>query len=47
MLKGTDLRAYNRADLDEIERMLNGRPRKTLEWLKPCEKLTELIAATG
>jgi IS30 family transposase len=27
--------------------MLNGRPRKTLEWLKPCEKLTELIAATG
>jgi IS30 family transposase len=47
MPKGTDLRAYTRADLDEIERMLNGRPRKTLEWLKPCEKLTELIAATG
>jgi IS30 family transposase len=46
MPKGTDLRAYTRADLDEIERMLNGRPRKTLEWLKPCEKLTELIAAT-
>jgi transposase, IS30 family len=47
MPKGTDLRAYTRADLDEIERKLNGRPRKTIDWLKPCEKLAELIAATG
>jgi transposase, IS30 family len=47
MPKGTDLRPYTRADLDEIERKLNGRPRKTLAWLKPCEKLAELIAATG
>ena len=45
--KGTDLRLHTRADLDEIERKLNGRPRETLGWLKPCEKLAELIAATG
>ena len=45
--KGADLSVFSRADLDEIERKLNGRPRKTLEWLKPCEKLAELIAATA
>jgi transposase, IS30 family len=44
--KGTDLSAFSRADLDEIERKMNGRPRKTLDWLKPCEKLAELIAPT-
>ena len=47
MPKGTNLRALSRADLDEIERKMNGRPRETLGWLKPCEKLAELIAATG
>ena len=46
MPKGTDLSVFSRADLDEIERKMNGRPRKTLDWLKPCEKLSELIAAT-
>ena len=45
--KGADLSAYSRADLDEAERKLNGRPRKTLDWYKPCEKLSELIALTG
>jgi hypothetical protein len=30
-------------DLDEIERKFNGRPRETLGWLKPCEKLAELL----
>lgn len=29
--KGTDLSVYNRADLDEAERKLNGRLRKSLE----------------
>jgi len=46
MPKGTDLRPLTRADLDEIERKINGRPRQTLDWLKPCEKLNELIAVT-
>jgi transposase, IS30 family len=45
--KGTDLSVFTRADLDEIERKLNGRPRKTLEYMKPSEKLAELLALTG
>ncbi len=45
--KGTDLSTYSRVDLDEIERKLNGRPRETLGWVKPSERLLELIAATG
>jgi IS30 family transposase len=46
MPKGTDLSHLSRADLDRIEELMNGRPRKTLEYLKPCEKLAELIATT-
>jgi IS30 family transposase len=45
--KGTDLSVHSAADLHEIERKLNGRPRETLGWLKPCEKLEELLALTG
>ncbi len=45
--KGADLSVYSRADLDEAERKLNGRPRKSLAWRKPSERLTELIALTG
>jgi transposase, IS30 family len=47
MPKGTDLSTYSRTDLRQIERKLNGRPRKTLGWMKPSEKLSELIALTG
>jgi len=47
MPKGTDLRIHSAAALREIERKMNGRPRETLGWLKPREKLAELIAATG
>ncbi len=45
--KGTDLSSYSRADLDEAERKLNGRPRRTLDWRNPSEKMAELIALTG
>jgi IS30 family transposase len=47
MPKGTDLRVHSPADLREIERKMNGRPRETLGWRKPRERLAELIAATG
>jgi IS30 family transposase len=47
MPKGTDLSVLGGSEFDEIQRKINGRPRRTLNWLKPCEKLNELIAATG
>jgi IS30 family transposase len=47
MPKGTNLKPFGPAELAEIERKLNGRPRKTLGWKKPCEKMAELIALTG
>lgn len=47
MPKGSDLNTLSAADLREIERKMNGRPRKTLGWLKPCEKLSQLIATTA
>jgi len=45
--KGTDLSVHSAADLRRIQRSLNGRPRETLGWKNPEEKLTELIALTG
>jgi transposase, IS30 family len=46
MPKGTDLSKLTAADLARFQRSLNGRPRKTLGFMKPSEKLAELLALT-
>jgi len=45
--KGTDLSAHAAADLANIAASLNNRPRKTLGFMTPSEKLAELLAHTG
>jgi IS30 family transposase len=42
--KGTDLALHDQATLDQIAAELNGRPRQTLQWMNPTEKMTELLA---
>ncbi|WP_206074411.1 IS30 family transposase, partial [Antribacter gilvus] len=44
--KGTDLRAYGREDLEHVAQELNARPRQTLGWDTPAERLRDLLTTT-
>ncbi|WP_330287939.1 IS30 family transposase [Streptomyces sp. NBC_00576] len=43
--KSTDLAAHTREHLDAVATELNGRPRKTLGWETPAERLHKLLTA--
>ena len=45
--KGVDLSAFSQPDLNRIARRLNQRPRKTLGYRTPADRLAAIVAPTG
>lgn len=45
--KGTDLSGYTQAELDAVALKLNTRPRQTLGFETPADRLTAAVASTG
>ena len=41
--KRTSIGHYSQDELDAVAERLNGRPRRTLDWLSPSEKLAEVL----
>jgi IS30 family transposase len=41
--KSSNLATATQADLDAVAAELNGRPRQTLNWMSPSEKLAEVM----
>ena len=44
--KRSDLGAVSQADLDRVAAELNGRPRQTLGWTTPAERMAEVLSKT-
>jgi IS30 family transposase len=44
--KGTDLSAHSPEDLEHVAQELNARPRQTLSWATPAERLRDLLTTT-
>jgi IS30 family transposase len=44
--KNTDLSVHTAAHLNAVARQLNGRPRQTLNWMKPSEVFCRAVAST-
>ncbi len=44
--KRSDLGALSQAELDRVAAELNGRPRQTLGWISPAERLAEVLGET-